>query len=168
MIDYDPPPRTGGEKATLKGFLDLQRATLDWKLDGLSPTELQRSTVPSGICLLGIVKHMAFVELGWFCEVIGGRSLDLWDPEDPDADWRIESWETPEGVRAFYRDAIAQADEAIVGAKSLDVIGKGHGGREYSLRWVMVHMVEETARHAGHADILREQIDGATGYLPPR
>jgi hypothetical protein len=85
-----------------------------------------------------------------------------WTKEDPDADFRIEPDETAESVVAFYRDQVERA-RAIVAAAQLDDRVKGQAKQAYTLRWILIHMIEETARHAGHADILREQTDGATG-----
>ena len=121
----------------------------------------------SDTTLLGIVKHLAWVERWWFSDFIGGASPGYpWSDDDPDADFRIEPAETVESVVGLYATAVAESNAVIEAAGSLDVTGEVRGG-ERSLRWVMVHMIEETARHVGQADILREQIDEATGYYPP-
>ena len=114
---------------------------------------------------------MAWVEQWWFVEFIGGGSPDYpWSDDDPDADFRIEDDETTAGISQLYADSVALGNAVIAGADSLDVTGALTSGdpdrRERSLRWVLVHMIEETARHAGHLDIIREQIDEATGYYP--
>ena len=109
---------------------------------------------------------MAWVERWWFCDFIGGQSPDYpWSDDDPDADFRIEPGETVDSIRDLYATAVGEANAVIDAAESLDITGKVRD-RERSLRWVLVHMIEETARHAGHADIIREQIDGVTGYWP--
>jgi len=166
MIPFEHPPHTAPETETLRGFLDEHRALLLWKLDGLSKEQATERTVQSDTTLLGVVKHLAWVERWWFCDFIGGRSIDYpWSDEDPDADFRIEADETVESIRELYASAVAEANEVIDGAESLDVTGTVRGG-ERSLRWVLVHMIEETARHLGQMDIVRELVDGETGYLP--
>jgi hypothetical protein len=113
------------------------------------------------------VKHLAGVEYGWFCLVFGRITEPLqFDEDDPDADLRITPDETTGEIVAFYRRARAAAD-ATIEELDLDTTGTSWDGSPVSLRWVLVHMVEETARHAGHADIIRELIDGATGSRRP-
>ncbi len=171
MLRFHLAPTTTHEQPTLQGMLDMQRSILLWKLDGVSEEDARRPLVSSGTSLLGILKHMAWVELWWFVEFIGGSSLDYpWSDEDPDADFRIEHGETIAGISQFYADSVSQANEVIANAESLEVTGSLPSGepdrRQRSLRWVLVHMIEETARHAGHLDILRELIDDSTGYYP--
>ena len=150
----------------LRSFLQQNRAVILFKLDGVDPEAAVRSPVDSGTTLLGIVKHLAWVERWWFCEFIGGQSPDYpWSEEDPDADFRVEPDDTLDSVRELYASAVAEANAVIDGAENLEVTGDGRGG-ERSLRWVLIHMIEETARHAGHMDIIREQVDGTLGYLP--
>jgi uncharacterized damage-inducible protein DinB len=166
MIEFTHPPHHAAEKDTLVGFLASQRAILAWKLDGLSEQDARRPIVPSGTSMLGLVKHMAWVERWWFVDFIGGGSPAYpWSDEDPDADWRIEEGETIGSITQLYAEAIAEADVAIAAAESLEIT-RSVRDTDRSLRWTLVHMIEETARHAGHADILREIIDGTTGYLP--
>jgi hypothetical protein len=161
MIGYED--RTAGEKETLHAALDLHRDQMLWKLEGLDEAAVRRPMTPSGTSLLGLVKHLAGVEYGWFCLVFGRITEPLkFDEDDPDADLRIEPDETAEEIVAFYGRARVAADAAI-GELDLDTIGTSWEGDPVSLRWVLVHMVEETARHAGHADIIRELIDGRTG-----
>jgi uncharacterized damage-inducible protein DinB len=157
------PPTRGSELDMLNAFLDYHRATLLWKVSGLSDEQLRRPMVPSGVSLLGIVKHLGYVEQNWFQVAFQGRDgLPVpWSDEDPDADFRIEADETTEAVLDFYREEVAHSRQAIVGASVEDV--ERHPKRIATLRWILIHMIEETARHNGHADILREQIDGATG-----
>ena len=159
------PPSTGGEREMLAGFLDFQRATLLWKLEGLDDEQLRRAMVPSGTSLLGLVKHLAYVERSWFQGVWDGQEVSFpWTKEDPDADWRIEPDETTGDVLALYRADCDRSRQIVAAASSLDeAVHHPRWKEDVSRRWIMVHMIEETARHVGHADILREQIDGATG-----
>jgi uncharacterized damage-inducible protein DinB len=159
------PPHVAGEAETLSGFLDFQRATLLWKLEGLDDEQLRRAMVPSGTSLLGIVKHLAYVERGWFQRVWAGQEITVpWTEEDPDADWRIEPDETTADVLALYEGECARSREIVAAAASLDeAVVHPRWKEEVSGRWILAHMLEETARHVGHADILREQLDGATG-----
>jgi uncharacterized damage-inducible protein DinB len=159
------PPHVAGEAETVGGFLDFQRATLLWKLEGLDDEQLRRAMVPSGTSLLGIVKHLAYVERGWFQRVWAGQEISVpWTEEDPDADWRIEPDETTQDVLALYEGECARSREIVAAAASLDeVVVHPRWKEELSRRWILTHMLEETARHVGHADILREQLDGATG-----
>ncbi len=137
-----------------------------WKLDGLDDGQAQRKLVDSETTLLGLIKHMAWLEPLCFVHYIGGADIEFpWSDEDPDADWRIEEEESVASISQLYVNAIGEANAAIAQASDLDVPGTKLD-EPRSLRWVLVHMIEETARHLGHADILREQTDGATGYLP--
>lgn len=160
-------PLTGGEKETLHTSLDLHRDVVLWKIDGLDDEQLRRRMTPSGTHLLGMVKHLASVEYGWFCRTFGRETEPLpFQDGDEDADLRVEPDETTEDILAFYGRARTAADE-VISALDLDATGTSWAGETVSLRWVLVHMIEETARHAGHFDIVRELIDGETGYLPP-
>jgi hypothetical protein len=159
-------PMTGGEKESLHAFLNKQRAVMLWKLDGVRDGDLRRPILPSGTQLLGLIKHLAAVEYGWFLSTFGRPTEPLpFDEDDEDADLRVEPGETTEDILAFYARARAAAD-ALIAELDLDATGTAWTGEEVSLRWVLLHMIEETARHAGHADIVRELIDGRTGYLP--
>jgi uncharacterized damage-inducible protein DinB len=159
-------PFTGGEKESLYVSLDRHRDVVLWKLEGLDDEQLRRPMVPSGTSLLGLVKHLAGVEYGWFCETFGRPSATPpFDPADPDADMRAAPDETTADVVAYYGRARAAADAAI-DELDLDDVGTSWSGKTVSMRWVLIHMIEETARHAGHIDILRELLDGATGDHP--
>lgn len=161
------PPLTSGEKESLRAFLDLQRDVMVWKLEGLSDEDVRRPMTPSGTNLLGMVKHLAAVEYGWFCVTFGREAEPLpFDEDDQDADFRVDPDETTEDILAFYGRARAAADQNIADL-DLDATGTSWMGETVSLRWVLLHMIEETARHAGHADIVRELIDNTTGYRPP-
>ena len=144
-------------------FLDYHRATLLMKIDGVSDEDLRRPMVPSGTTLLGMVKHLAFVERSWFQRVFTNVEVEFpWTDEDPDADFRIEPNETTREIVQLY-EGECQKSRDITEKASLDDISTFEKRAGFSLRWILTHMIEETARHNGHADILREQIDGSTG-----
>jgi uncharacterized damage-inducible protein DinB len=164
------PPETGTELDQLSSFLDLQRATILWKCEGLSAAQLAQPHPPSSLTLGGLLNHLALVEDSWFWVRFSGRpehdrwaGID-WDA-DPDHEFRTAADVEPDELRRRYADACARSREVVAGAQSLDQLSvqpRGNG-RQFDLRWVMLHLIEETARHAGHADLLREAIDGATG-----
>ena len=158
-------PFAGDEKAMLSAFLDRYRETILWKLDGLTTEQASARLVPSASTLLGIVKHLAYVERGWFPIYFAGGPVNYPWPEnepDQDIDFRVSATDTIESVSALYEQEIARSREIVDGA-SLDDLSKEQDRGPRTLRWIMVHMIEETARHAGHADILRELTDGAIG-----
>jgi uncharacterized damage-inducible protein DinB len=160
-------PFTGGEKESLHASLNRHRDAVVWKLDGLDDEALRRDMTPSGTNLLGLVKHLAAVEYGWFCETFGRPTEPLpFDEDDENADLRVEQDESTADILAFYERARAAADQVI---DELDVDDEGTAwfGDAVSLRWVLIHMIEETARHAGHVDVVRELIDGTTGDHRP-
>ena len=138
-----------------------------WKLEGLDDTQVRQPMTPSGTNLLGLVKHLASVEYGWFCETFGRESDAVpFDPDDPDADTRAEPHETTADIAEYYGRARAAADQ-VIDELDVDDVGTAWFGDTVSMRWVLIHMIEETARHAGHMDILRELIDGQTGDHRP-
>ena len=156
-------PFTGEEKISLRTSLDRHRDVVLWKIEGLDDEQLRSPLTPSGTSLLGLVKHLAAVEYGWFCETFGRETEPLpFEEDDPDADLRVTPDESTADVIAFYGRARSAADQ-VVDQLDLDDLGTAWFGNQVSLRWVLIHMIEETARHAGHMDILRELIDGATG-----
>ncbi len=156
------PPHAAAPVEMLAAFLDFLRATLLWKTEGLTDEELRRPLVPSGTCLLGLVKHSAYVERWWFQMVFAGLDVPVpWSDSDPDADWRIEPTDTTADIVTLYRAETARSREIVAGA-SWDDRAK-RPGKDHTLGWILSHMVEEVARHVGHADILRELIDGKTG-----
>jgi uncharacterized damage-inducible protein DinB len=160
-------PFTGDEKQSLRVSLDRHRDAVLWKLEGLGDEDLRRAMVPSGTNLLGLVKHLASVEYGWFCETFGRPTEPLTDiSQDPEADMRAAEGEATEDIVAFYRRAWAAADASIL-ELPLDKTGTSYSDLTVSLRWVLVHMIEDTVRHAGHADTLRELTDGGTGHHVP-
>ena len=168
------PPAAAGEAETLLGFLDYQRATLAWKCSGLDGAGLRATTAASTMTLGGILKHMALVEYGWFSRSLHGREYaPPWDAvdwkADPDWEWRTAAEDSPEELFALWQRAVHQSRADVAAALNS---GEGLGGlaertwpdgRSPSLRWILCHMIEEYARHNGHADLLRESIDGATG-----
>ena len=159
--------RSPARKESLQVALERHRDAVLWKLEGLGDDDLRRQMTPSGTSLLGLVKHLAAVEYGWFCDTFGREAEPLpFDEDDPDADLRIRPDETTDDVLAFYGRARAAADRAIDELEVEDT-GTAWFGETVTMRWVLIHMVEETARHAGHADIIRELIDGMAGDHRP-
>ena len=167
------PPLAGDETATLLGFLDHQRATLAWKCAGLDATGLNATVGPSSMTLGGLLKHLALVEDVWFSVRLHGRDRrPPWDAvdwaDDPDWEWHSARDDSPEQLRALWEDAVARSRaavaEALAGGGLDQPARRGWpDGRVPSLRWILVHMIEEYARHNGHADLLRESVDGSTG-----
>lgn len=156
-------PFTGAEKESLHASLNRHREVVLWKIEGLDDEQLRRPMTPSGTSLLGLVKHLGAVEYGWFCTTFGRQTERLpFSDEDPEADLRVTPDESSEHILAFYARARAAADQVIV---ELDLEDRGTAwfGSDVTLRWVLIHLVEETARHTGHLDIIRELIDGAVG-----
>lgn len=161
------PAHVAPEYDTLLTSLNEQRALVLWKLDGVAEDAAKHSLVGSDTTLLGIVNHLAWVERWWFCDYMGRQKIEYpWSEEDPDADWHLTDADTIATVSQRYVDAVGESNEVIERAE-LEDTGTS-GGHHRSLRWVLVHMIEETARHLGQMDILREQLDGRTGYIPRR
>ncbi len=158
--DLRPPGLNADEPTTLLTFLDYLRESVLAKLDGVPEPAVRTAAVPSGTSLLGLVKHLTAVEFNWFLWSYAGAEGDPWpDDGEPAAD------DTAPGVAAAYRAAARRADQVVLACPDLDRPG-ARSLRETappSMRWILVHMIEETARHAGHADILRELTDGTTG-----
>jgi uncharacterized damage-inducible protein DinB len=156
-------------KVTLHRYLDVARDALIWKLDGLSEYDARRPMTPTGTNLLGLVKHVASVELGYFGEVFGRPSGIALPWFEEDAEPNADLWATPDESRGeildLYRRARAHSDATIT-ILDLDAVGRvpwwGERG-DVTLHQILVHMTTETHRHAGQADIVRELIDGAAG-----
>ena len=166
MLPMPEPAYVAGERESLESTLDEQRALVLWKLDGMSRDDATAATVASGTTVLGVVKHLAWVERDFFVGDVAGRRFEPpWSASDPDADWRIESGETVESIADFYAQAVVES-QAILAGRDLDDVIELAGGDRRSVRWIVLHMIEETARHLGHMDILRELADGSTGYVP--
>ena len=165
----DPPP-AADETTTLLGFLDYHRATLRRKVTGLDAAQLQATLPPSTMTLGGMLKHLAFVEHWWTRCVFEGREYgEPWASVDWDADWDWD-WHSAAGadleeLLALWDRETAAADEVVRRVPDLGQLSQrtGRAGVPFSLRWVLVHLVEEYARHNGHADLLRESIDGTVG-----
>ena len=167
------PPPAGDELAVLSGFLDYQRATFAWKTRGLDADGLQATVGASTMTLGGLLKHMAFVEEIWFSRRLFGRG---WSPTfadvdwdgDPDWEWHSAAHDSPDTLRSLWSDAVARSRELVAealtdGGLDLPVDVPSPDGTRRSLRWILVHMIEEYARHNGHADLIREWIDGEVG-----
>jgi uncharacterized damage-inducible protein DinB len=165
MVDREEPSGELNERAMLRGWLDYHRATLAMKCDGLTHDQLrERSAPPSVLSLLGLVRHMAEVEQGWFQRVVGQRDVVYhWcTPDDQDADFdRVGDADVDEAF-SVWAEEMERARRTEASVPTLDTTFQGRT-RVFSLRWVLTHMIEEYARHNGHADLLRERIDGATG-----
>lgn len=158
------PPLVADERATYTALLDYLRATIELKVEGLSDDEAARAVLPSKLTTAaGVVKHVRWMEHHWFEVVLAGReSRAPYTMEDPDADWRIEEGETLAGLLADYRRQCSVSREILAGAE-LDGEVPFRRDRTVSARWVLAHVIEETARHAGHVDVVRELLDGAVG-----
>jgi uncharacterized damage-inducible protein DinB len=159
------PPLEADERTTLTAFLDFNRETLALKCQGLADDQLrERAVPPSDLSLLGIVRHMAEVERNWFRPVLGGEEMQ--GIFAPGLDWEASFRDagTADVAEAFtvWRAECDHARALVAAAPSLET--RGFRRNEwYSLRWVLTHMIEEYARHNGHADLLRERLDGVTG-----
>ena len=168
------PPLAADEVDTLLGFLDYQRATLAWKCSGLDAAAWRSTVGPSSMTLGGMLKHLAFVEDSWFSQWLYGHDPQPpWDTVDWNADldwdWHSAAEDTPEQLLALWRDAVVRSRSLVNGAiaeSGLNQLTKAShwpDGARPSLRWIVCHMIEEYARHNGHADLLRESVDGQTG-----
>ena len=165
-VERIDPPLMAQERGMLDAWLDYHRATLAVKCEGLTDDQLRaRAVPPSSLSLLGLVRHMGEVERSWFRRVLGGEQAPprYYSDENPDGDFDDVAGAGVAEAFGYWRDECAHARERVAAAPSLDVTGTGRGGDRYSLRWIMVHMIEEYARHNGHADLLRERIDGTVG-----
>ena len=173
FVDLEKDPRTegpavGDERTLLTASLRWQRETLQLKCGGLDAEQLARRSVePSTMSLLGLVRHMAEIERGWFREVMAGQQTPRHycsdDNRDGDFDGAVAESDVVAEAFRTWQDEIAFADTFVAEAPDLDVTGVDPYLGEVSLRWVLIHMIDEYARHNGHADLLRERIDGAIG-----
>jgi Protein of unknown function (DUF664) len=152
-----------GERVVLEAFLDRYRGIVAAKVAGLSDVDAGRAMVPSGTSVGGLVKHLRWVETGWFDYLLGQRRGTNKRDHDRGWEFRLEPGETLAGIVAEYEAACARSREVAAGFALDDTVPHDFSGT-VSLRWIYVHMIEETARHAGHIDILREQIDGSVGF----
>lgn len=165
------PPGMADEVATLRGFLDYQRATLAWKCRDVPAEGLRMTTAASSMTLGGLLKHMALVEDSWFTRRLLGKQMPgPWTAvdwsADPDWEFRTAAEDRPAELRALWEASCersrAAVDEALAHG-GLEQTAQGGDAQGLSLRWILVHMIEEYARHNGHADLLREAWDGETG-----
>jgi uncharacterized damage-inducible protein DinB len=176
--DRPEPPVAGDETATLPGSLERTRATLAWKCGGLDAAGLRSTLAPSTITLGGLLKHLALVEDDYFSRRLHGRELgppwDMvdWDA-DPDWDWHSAAEDTPEQLLTLWQNAVKRSRSAVT--EALDDGGLERlarhtwpDGRAPSLRRILIDLIEEYARHVGHADLIRESVDGLVGEDPPR
>ncbi|MDN3296525.1 DinB family protein [Streptomyces ficellus] len=172
MTTHEVPERTepsglAGEREMLEGWLEYHRQTLALKCSGLDDARLrQASAPPSALSLLGLVRHMAEVERHWFRRILAAEDAPpiYWTEENPDGDFHLTEKDTWDEAYATWQAEIARARELAAGRSLDDVAGGRHrSGKTFNLRWIHTHMIEEYARHNGHADLLRERIDGATG-----
>ncbi len=180
MADIDQhgrpePPGQAGEVETLLGFLDYQRATFAWKTRGLDSEGLNATVGVSTMTLGGMLKHLALVESDWFYSSLFGKGPEApWDAvdwkADPNWEWRTAADDSPEELFELWNSAVERSREhvaeALANGGGLDQLAQGDEWPETgppSLRWIVVHMIEEYARHNGHADLLRESVDGETG-----
>ena len=164
-IERVDPPYEADERVMLDGWLEFHRATLEMKCDGLTDAQLrERAVPPSSMSLLGLVRHMADVERNWFRWVLSGEHGAglFWTPENEDGDFDDVDDASIEEAFGAWRAECENAREVAASLQFEDT-GTRLNGESVSLRWVMVYMIEEYARHNGHADLLRERIDGATG-----
>lgn len=159
-----------GELETLESFLDFQRATMVQKVQGITDEQGAAKPVePSTLSLSGLIKHLALVEESWFQSVFAGGDLgEPWAsaPFDDDDDWEFNSASDDRlsDLVEMYEATCVKSREIVTNADSLDQLSEKETRRgKVSLRWILLHMIEETARHAGHADLIRERIDGSTG-----
>ncbi|MFE7531750.1 DinB family protein [Kitasatospora sp. NPDC057542] len=161
------PPMTADEAVTLTAFLDYHRGTLALKCEGLTDDQLRlRSVPPSNLSLLGLVRHMAEVEQYWFQSVLLGQEITVghfWTKENEDGDFDDIDTADVAADFATWHAEVEAARRAAAGLP-LDTVGKKlRRGEPVTLRWILTHMIEEYARHNGHADLLRESVDGSTG-----
>jgi hypothetical protein len=169
----DPPLRTD-EATTLRAFLDYHRDTFRWKCSGLSQEQLARALPPSDMTLGGMMKHLAGVESSWLEDVFADRGIMApfdtvdWDA-DRDWEWHTSKDDSPDELFSLFDEAVRRADAVIdealagPGLEAESVQKSRRRDESFSLRWIIVHLIEEYARHNGHADLIRQSIDGQTG-----
>ena len=172
-MTHPEPPMAGDETATLLGSLERQRATLAWKCRGLDAGGLRATTAASTMTLGGLLKHLAYVEEHWFSRSLHGREMGApWDTidwkADPDWEWHSAADDSPTELFAIWEKAVERSRADVAEAMQDSGLGRlaqrtWPDGRAPSLRWIVCHMIEEYARHNGHADLLREAVDGETG-----
>ena len=174
---HPEPPIAGDETATLLGSLERQRATLAWKCGGLDADGLRATVGASSMTLGGLLKHLALIEDEYFSRRLLGRDqAPPWDTvdwkADPDWEWHSAAQDSPEQLYALWRDAVARSRANVTEALAEDGLGQlarraWPDGRAPSLRRILIDLIEEYARHVGHADLIRESVDGLVGEDPP-
>jgi uncharacterized damage-inducible protein DinB len=173
-VERRDPPLRASEADSLTAYLDYHRDTLRMKVAGLDGEQLGRTLGPSTMTLGGLVKHLTLVEENWFSVVLAGNPFPApWDTidwtDDPDWEWRTGATDGPDALLSAYDATLARMDANIAaalardGLDTLSVKPSRRGEGAFSLRWILLHMIEEYARHNGHADLLREAIDGEVG-----
>ncbi len=172
MDTYSAPERpripfSGPERLQLDAWLDFYRATLLGKCDGLDEAQLKtRPVASSTMSLLGLVRHLTFVEQVWFEDCFAGRDVVSYykTESDRELDFTDLDGEVVDEVFARYDRACALSRELALGHDLDEMCARPRGTRDVDLRWIYIHLIEEYARHCGHADLMRELIDGTTGY----
>jgi hypothetical protein len=172
------PPVAGDETATLLGCLERQRATFAWKAGGLDAAGLRATVGASSMTLGGLIKHLALVEDDYFSRRLHGRDLGApWDTidwdADPDWEWRTGAEDAPEQLYALWQESVDRSRASVAEALTRGGVDQllsatWPDGQSPSLRRTLVDIIEEYARHVGHADLIRESVDGLTGEDPPR
>jgi hypothetical protein len=166
-VERVEPPYVGGERGQLEAWLDYHRATVHAKCEGLAEAHAWTAPLPSSplVSMGGVVNHLVWVEFNWFNRVMAGEDREFkdvpWSDEDPDGDFRQVGDEPLAGSLERYAAQCATSRQ-IAARFDLDAVGERRG-KEVSLRWVYLHMIEETARHNGHLDAIRELLDGTVG-----
>jgi uncharacterized damage-inducible protein DinB len=161
-------PASWDERTVLTTMLDYVRDTVHAKCAGITDADARRAPLPGSplTTISGLVSHLRWVEYGWIeCTLLGGENRAPWSEDDPDAEWRIALQVPIAQLLAEYRSSCARHSELVAGL-DLDTLSKGRldwRDEPVTLRWVLFHLIEETARHNGHIDILREMADGVTG-----
>jgi uncharacterized damage-inducible protein DinB len=162
-LTFEQPPHDAtDERSMLVAWLDLYRDIMVYKVEGLTEEQARIAPTPNGVPLLNLIAHLTGVERGWFEMIIAGREIE----RDRPGEFGQLSVTVPDAITA-YRDQCRRSNEVMQEVASLDERCRGRWparGDTYTVRWVLQHMLEETARHAGHADITRELIDGSVGY----
>jgi len=168
MTRVDPPTH-GDERTVLLAYLEYQRETLRQKAGGLDAAQLATTLPPSDMTLGGLVKHLGLVENSWLRDRFAGEGMsEPWASTDWDADrdweWHSARDDSPAEIWALYEEMVADADVVIASAGLDDLSAQtSRTGEPFNLRWILVHLIEEYARHNGHADLIRESIDGSVG-----
>jgi uncharacterized damage-inducible protein DinB len=167
------PPLTSDETTTLIGFLEYQRSTFGWKTGGLDALGLQARVGASTMTLGGMLKHLAYYEDHWFSHrLCGNERLPMWSDEhwdaDPDWEWNSAAQDSPAELRSHWQQAVSRSRDQLSRVLAEDGLDQPAlrglpDGRVPSARWIVLHMIEEYARHNGHADLIREAVDGVVG-----